>query len=50
MFDYKPSVVGNCDQDNDPSSYMITKNFLITEMTTTCRKKCIRDKQEFISL
>jgi len=38
MFDYKPPVAGSGDQDNDPSSYMKTKNFLITEMTITCRK------------
>lgn len=38
MFEYKPPVEGSCDQDNDPSSYRKTKNFLTTEMTIKCRK------------
>jgi len=38
MFEYKPPVADYCDQDNDPSSYMKTKNFLTTEMTIICRK------------
>jgi hypothetical protein len=50
MFEYKPPVADSCDQDNDPSSYMKTKNFLTTETTIVCRKNCIRDIQKFISL
>jgi hypothetical protein len=38
VFEYKPTVAGFCEQEDDPSSYTETTNFLTTEMTITCRK------------
>jgi len=38
VFEYKAPVAGSCDQDNGPTSYIKSKNFLTTEMTITCRR------------
>jgi hypothetical protein len=47
MFDYKPPVAGSGDQDNDPSSYVKTKNFSITERNITRRKTVFVIKIQF---
>lgn len=50
MFHYKLPVVGSCEQDNDPSSYMKSKEFLDHRSDYYLPKNCIHNIQKFSSL